>query len=77
MKGGTRPIICKIENFEPDPVQYKPSKPHIAPKELYVVVNVPEKYFTTAKGLPKTAQVLTLEGFSKLRKVLSGLERFE
>jgi len=77
MKGGTRSIFFKVESMEPDALQYKPSKPHICPKELYVVIDVPEKYFSSAKGLPKTAQVLTLSGFHKVCKALIGTERME
>ena len=77
MKGGTRQVFFKIESVESDPSQYKPTKPHLCPKELYVVIDVPEKYFSSAKGLPKTAQVLTLSGFHKVCKALLGLERIE
>jgi hypothetical protein len=77
MKGGTRQIYFKIESVESDPNQYKPTKPKMCPKELWLVIDVPEKYFTSGKGLPKTAQVLTLAGFNKVSKVLLGLERFE
>lgn len=75
-KGGTTTIIFKIESYEPDPQQYKPGKPHLAPEALYVSVDVPDKYFISVPGLPKGAKCLTLAGFQKLTKILIGVERF-
>lgn len=76
-KGGTTPVICKIESFEPDPLQYKPGKPHICPINLFVQVDVPNEFFqaTIPSGLPSGAKCLTMKGFHHLRRVLHGLER--
>jgi len=75
-KGGTRRIIFKIETFEPDPVQFKPGKPLIRPENLYMALDIPEEYFLVASGLPRDANVLTDAGFRKVRKVISGLDKF-
>jgi hypothetical protein len=73
MKGGYRQIICKVESFEPDPSQYKPGKPHILPIDLFVAVDMPEKYFVQETKPPKT-NCLTIQGFHKLRNILLGGE---
>ncbi len=75
-KGGTRRIIFKIETFEPDPVQFKPAKPLIRPENLYLALDVPEEYFLKEQGLPRDSNVLTEQGFRKVRKVISGLDKF-
>lgn len=76
MKGKTRPIIFKIESYEPDVEQYKPAKPHVCPIDLYVLVDVPEEFFVPgAKLQNKKIDCLTLDGFLKLRKFLIGAKK--
>ena len=72
----TIPVYFHIESFEPDSIQYKPAKPHILPINLYVRLDVPEKYFVDNPDVPKGGKCLTERGFSKIRRVLDGTEKF-
>jgi hypothetical protein len=71
----TIPIYFKIESFEPDPIQYKPSKPVLRPDNLYVRLDIPAKYFITNSGTPKGTLCLSERGFAFVRRVLSGIEK--
>jgi hypothetical protein len=77
MKDKTIPIYFKVESFEPDPVQFKPAKPVLKPQDLYVRLDVPEKYFIKDLGSPKGSLCLSERGFSFIRRVLSGLEKIQ
>jgi hypothetical protein len=77
MKDKTIPIYFKVESFEPDPVQYKPAKPVLHPMDLYMRLDIPDKYFIKDSGIPKGALCLSERGFSFIRRVLSGIEKIQ